>query len=87
MVMYKLDFSGQGKKCLQSLDRETGQRIFDKLKWLIENVDSVEHLQLKGKYSGLYKLKAGAYRAIYEIDYKRKVITVHKIGHRRDIYR
>ena len=61
MVMYKLDFSGQGKKCLQLLDRETGQRIFDKLKWLIENVDSVEHLQLKGKYSGLYKLKAGAY--------------------------
>ena len=87
MVMYKLDFRGQGKKCLQSLDRETGQRIFDKLKWLIENVDSVEHLQLKGKYSGLYKLKAGAYRALYEIDYKRKVITVHKIGHRRDIYK
>jgi len=47
MVMYKLDFSGQGKKCLKLLDRETGQRIFDKLKWLIENVDSVDIYSLK----------------------------------------
>ncbi len=87
MVIYKLDFSNQGKKHLQSLDKTTGQRIFDKLRWLVENVDNVEHLQLKDKYSGLYKLKVGAYRAIYEIDYKRKIITVHKVGHRRDIYK
>lgn len=87
MVIYKLDFSNQGKKHLQSLDKTTGQRIFDKLKWLIENVGSVEHLQLKGKYSGLYKLKVGAYRVVYEIDHEREVVTVHKIGHRRDIYK
>ncbi|MEK6636083.1 MAG: type II toxin-antitoxin system RelE/ParE family toxin [Planctomycetota bacterium] len=59
----------------------------DKLKWLIENVDSVEHIQLKGKYSGLYKLKVGAYRVIYELDNNKRIITVHKIGHRRDIYK
>lgn len=87
MVVYKLDFSNQGKKHLQALDKITGQRIFDKLKWLIENVGGVEHLQLKGKYSGLYKLKVGGYRVIYEIDHQRKIITVHKIGHRRDIYK
>lgn len=87
MVIYKLDFSNQGKKHLQSLDKTTGQRIFDKLKWLAENVGNVEHLQLKGKCSGLYKLKVGAYRAIYEIDYERKIITIHKVGHRRDIYK
>ena len=57
----------------------------DKLKWLIENVDSVEHIQLKGKYSGLYKLRL-AYRVIYELD-NNKGFTVHKIGHRRDIYK
>ncbi|MCR4320468.1 MAG: type II toxin-antitoxin system RelE/ParE family toxin [Candidatus Brocadiaceae bacterium] len=87
MVIHKLAFSNQGKKHLQSLDKTTGQRIFDKLKWLIENVDSVEHLQLKGKYSGLYKLKVGAYRVVYEIDHEKKIITVHKVGHRRDIYK
>lgn len=87
MVIYKLDFSNQGKKHLQSLGKTTGQMIFDKLKWLTGNVGNVEHLQLKGKYSGLYKLKVGAYRAIYEIDYERKNITVHKVGHRRDIYK
>lgn len=64
--MYKLDFSNEGRKCLQLLDKATSQRIFDKLKWLIDNVDSIEHLHLKGKYSGLYKLKVGDYRVIYE---------------------
>ncbi len=87
MVIYKLDFSNLGKKQLQSLDKTTGQRIFDKLKWLVEHVDNIEHIHLKGKYSRLYKLKIGDYRAIYELDNKRRIITVHTVGHRRDIYK
>lgn len=85
--MYKLDFSNQGRKGLQLLNKEIGQRIIVKLKWFIENIHCVEHLQLKGKYSGLYKLKVGDYRVIYELDHNEKIVTVHKIGHRWDIYK
>ena len=52
-----------------------------------ENVKSINTIPLTGNFSGLYKLKVGAYRVVYEIDYERKIITVHKIGHRRDIYK
>lgn len=87
MVAYKLDFSNKGKICLQSLDKTIGQKVLNKLKWLIENAGNIEHLPLKGEYSGLYKLKVGAYRAVYEVNHDKEVVTVHKIGHRRDIYK
>ncbi len=55
--MYKIYFSPEGRASLSSLDKEIGQRILDKLKWFTQNVESIPHLHLKGKFSGLYKLK------------------------------
>ncbi len=63
------------------------QRCTDKLTWLSENVEIINTLPLAGELSGLFKLKVGDYRAIYELNHNKKVITVHKIGHRRDIYK
>jgi mRNA interferase RelE/StbE len=85
--MYKVNFSQQGKKLLQLLDREIGQRILDKLKWLTENINVINPLPLHGSFLGFYKLTVGDYRVIYELNHSKKVINVHKIGHRRDIYK
>ena len=87
MVIYRLDFSPEGGNSLKALDREAGQRVLDKLKWLIQNMDIINPLPLKGKLSGLYKLKIGDWRVIYGVNYVEKVVTVHKVGHRREIYR
>ena len=85
--MYRLNFSSEGKASLALLDKEIGQRILDKLKWLIQNIEIVQLLPLHGKYSGLFKLKVGDWRVIYEVNHNEKVITIHKAGHRREIYR
>lgn len=85
--MYKLDFSLKGRTSLASLDKEISQRVLEKLKWLIQHIDNINHLPLKGKLSGLYKLTVGDWRVIYEINRDEKIITVHKVGHRREIYR
>ncbi len=85
--MYKLDFSAEGRSALASLDKEIGQRVLDKLKWLIQNIEVIPLLPLHGKYPGLFKLKVGDWRVIYEINYDEKIITVHKAGHRREIYK
>lgn len=34
-----------------------------------------------------YRIRVGAYRVIYTIQDNRLIITVIKIGHRRDVYR
>jgi len=36
---------------------------------------------------GFYRVKAGKYRILYLVDHKLKIITIYKIGHRKDIYR
>ena len=72
---------------LSGIDKHVAKGITDKLTWLSENVGSINTLPLTGELSGLFKLKIGDYRAIYELNHKKKIITVHKIGHRRDIYK
>ena len=37
--------------------------------------------------AGLYNLRVGDYRVLYEILHGEQTIVIHAIGHRRDIYR
>ncbi|GBE40236.1 plasmid stabilization system protein [bacterium BMS3Bbin09] len=85
--MYKLLFSNEGKACLASLDKKTAQRVLNKLKWLLQNIDSISHLSLTGNFSGLFKLRIGDWRVIYEINHQNQIVTVYNIGHRREIYK
>ena len=34
-----------------------------------------------------WRMRAGDYRVIYDIDDERKIVTVLHVGHRRDVYR
>lgn len=72
---------------LSKIEKRTAQMITNKLTWLSENVESLNPLHLHGNLAEFYKLPVGDYRIVYEIDHDKKVITVHKIGHRRDIYK
>lgn len=86
-VKYRLAFTEQGKKGLSVTNKETGQKVLEKFKWLIENIESFSHASLHGKLSGLFKLRVGDYRAIYDIDRANKIVVIHKIGHRREVYK
>jgi mRNA interferase RelE/StbE len=87
VVNYKLDFSDEGKLSFSSLDKAVAQRILNKLKWLTQNIDSILPLPLKRKYEGLFKLRIGDWRVIYDINHGQKMITIHKAGHRSEIYK
>lgn len=87
MVNYKLDFSDEGRVSFSSLNKAVAQRILNKLKWLTQNIEAILPLPLKWKYEGLFKLRIGDWRVIYDIDRDQKIITVHKTGHRSEIYK
>ena len=72
---------------LSRIYKRTANKITSKLTWLSENVEALNLLHLHGNLAEFYKLQVGDYRIVYEIDRNKKVITVHKIGHRRDIYK
>ena len=72
---------------LSKIEKRTAKRITSKLTWFSKNVEALNLLHLHGNLADFYKLQVGDYRIVYETDHNKKVITVHKIGHRRDIYR
>ena len=71
---------------LARLDKPIAKRIVARIRWLAENLDNAKPIPLKGELTGLYKLREGDYRIIYEIIHKEKVILIHSLGHRREIY-
>lgn len=87
MTVYRVVILPKAFEDLSKIDKTVVKRITDKLTWLSENVENITPLSLKGDFSGLYKLKVGDWRIIYDIDHNKKIITVHKIGHRKEIYR
>ena len=84
--MYELAFYPGVEKDLRKLDRPTGERILSKIHWLCEHVELIRHEPLTAQWAGLYKLRVGDYRVVYELDLERKRIVVYAIGHRKDIY-
>jgi mRNA interferase RelE/StbE len=72
---------------LSKLDKIISRRIIEKLSWLSEKIESITPLSLAGKYTDLFKLRIGDWRVIYDINHEQKIITVHKAGHRKEIYK
>jgi mRNA interferase RelE/StbE len=69
------------------LDRPVGQRIVERIRWLAENQEAIGRAPLADDLTGLYKLRVGDYRVLYEILHGEQTIVIHAIGHRRDIFR
>jgi len=72
---------------LSRLDKSVSRRIVERINWLAANLDAIRPEALTGDLAGLYKLRVGDYRVIYEVLRQEQTIVIHAIGHRREIYR
>ena len=86
-MSYEIEVRSGAMKDLRSLDRVVAERILKKLDWIKENFDFIVPEPLSGEFKGLFKLRVGSYRVLYTYDRRQELITVHLIGHRREIYR
>ena len=85
--MYSIRLLSDANRELARLDKTVANRIVRKLRWLADNLDDLSPEALKGEFSGLYKLREGDYRILYEILHFEETIIVHLIGHRREVYK
>jgi len=53
--MYRFDFTAGAERELDHLDSPTRTRILKRLKWLGENADVIQHEELTGPLSDLFK--------------------------------
>ena len=85
--MYSVKLLKAASRDLEKLDKPTAIRVVRRLRWLAENLDSINPEPLKGELSGLYKFRQGDYRIVYELLRSEQTIVVHLIGHRREVYK
>jgi mRNA interferase RelE/StbE len=85
--VYHIRILEEASRELAHLDKPVGRRIAERINWLAANLDSIRPEALTGDLIGLYKLRVGDYRVIYEVIRNEKTIVIHAVGHRREIYR
>ena len=85
--MYDVVFADRAQSDVRRLDRSTAQRVLGKLRWLAENFDAIQQDALSGQWRGMFKLRVGDYRVIYAYDREKREIEVHRVRHRREVYR
>ena len=85
--MYRIRVLETAIRELARLDKPVGQRIVERIRWLAADQEAVGREPLADDLTGLYKLRVGDYRVLYEILHDEQTIVIHAIGSRRDIYR
>jgi len=85
-MSYLVEYDPQAVIDLEQLPKTIQKRVVSKIQWLADNFAQIQPLPLSANLAGFYKLRVGDYRIIYEVDRIIRVITIDRIGHRRDIY-
>jgi mRNA interferase RelE/StbE len=85
--MYQIRFVKDAVRDLEKLDKSTARRIVRKLDWLKENAETIQPKGLRKNLAGLAKILEGDYRIIYEMIHSEKIIIIHFIGHRSEVYK
>ena len=81
MTHWVVEFQPEAENDLARINSSARRRVIDKLDWLEKNFDDLIPLSLTGGYKGFYKLRVGDWRAIYQVNWKSRVIIVWYIDH------
>jgi len=82
--MYEVRLEEPAKRFLRKLDNQSQKIIIKKLKELRTNPEIGK--PLVGRLSGLWRLRIGKYRAIYQIRKNELIVFVLRVGHRKNVY-
>jgi mRNA interferase RelE/StbE len=85
MARYKLLFRKSVAKDLRPIPNRDVARILER----IEGLQAEPRPPGSEKLSGLerYRIRQGVYRIIYEVAEEYLIVTVVKIGHRKEVYK
>ena len=85
-MSYKIEFKSVALVGFEVLASTIQERILRKISWLSDNFENLTPQALSADLSGLFKLRIGDYRVVYSFEIETQMITIHKVGHRREIY-
>lgn len=85
-MAYTVEYDPAAIADLKRLPNSIRKRIVAKIDWLAANFEQIQPLPLNANLAGFFKLRVGDYRVVYECDRTLRILTIDRVGHRRDIY-
>jgi mRNA interferase RelE/StbE len=83
-VAYALEWTARALRELRKLDASAARRILTAVARLAGEPRPPGARALVGEPSGVFRLRVGDYRVIYQVDDDRVVVTVARVAHRRE---
>ncbi len=84
---YALEILPDAREDIKKLDKKIAKRIVNKMQWVAENVNEVQHYALQGEeWKGYFRWRIGDYRAIYALDHEGRLVILAVVGHRSKVY-
>ena len=85
-VIYKVVWKNTALKQLTKIDKKIAEKLTDKVETYLAKDPISRGKRLLYDYKGFYRYRCDDYRVIYEIKNQELVISVVKVGHRREVY-
>jgi len=85
MASYKVGFAKRVREDFRKIVKADADRILAAIGSLADDPRPTGSKKLKGEE--LYRLRGGVYRVVYEIFDDHLVLTVVRVGHRKEVYR
>ena len=83
--MHKIELRRRAQRALDRLPENDFNAVLGTLQDLT-NTPRPKGVE-KIKSAGLWRVRQGDYRIVYSIDDDQKIVTILRIGHRREIYK
>jgi mRNA interferase RelE/StbE len=85
-VCYTVELKPSAERAFGKLDRQVQGRLRAVIDALAEDPHPPASKKLQG-LEGLYRVRVGDYRIVYQVEDDVLVVLVIRIGHRREVYR
>jgi mRNA interferase RelE/StbE len=85
VTKYVVEIKPSARRELENLSDSLIARLVPKLEALAANPRPSGCRKLRG-YKDFWRVRVGDYRVVYIIDDDRKIVSVTRIAHRRDVY-
>lgn len=85
-MSYRVEFLSSALRELSRITEPFRSRIIDRVERLADDPRPSGAKKLHG-HAAMFRIRIGDYRVVYEVADAIRIVTVTRVGHRRDVYR
>lgn len=85
-MTFRIEVTRTAAKQLADLPTIDRKRVARRIDRLADNPRPMDAKKLEGA-GNLWRIRVGDYRLVYQIQKKRLIVVIIRVGHRREVYR